>query len=142
MIYNENLSEGLAKLARIAPASTATGTVNLGPVSMANMRRLYAMVNIGSVGGGGTVVCQWAASATSGGSYTTFGTASGTLSATGLLEMELKAETLGSNSIGPFVELQITIAVNAVFISAELYGETGYYPGSDYNLVTPTTVVN
>ena len=64
-----------------------------------------------------------------------------TAGSTNLVLLELRAETLAAKSVGPNVELVITVGTAASYVSAVVLGTAGYYPSSDYNVVTPTQVL-
>lgn len=55
MDMNEKLSEGLAVLATINPSSQAVGTAYTGWVPMANVRRILALIQVGTFGASATV---------------------------------------------------------------------------------------
>ena len=144
MQYNENISEALAVLAQIAPQSMGTGTTNSTAINTKLFRRIIAIVNIGTLGSSSAVNAQFVASSTQTGTYTAV---SGTLctnvttGSTNLVLIELRAETLAAAGAGPWVKLQFNISTAASLVSAEVLGTAGYYPSSDYDLVTPTQVL-
>lgn len=137
MDANRNVTEALAILGVISPSSQGVGEALSGPVNMSRYRRLFAAINIGAVGGAGTVDAKFVASATSGGTYTAVTGTSITqiAAASKIVVIELKAETLQAAGQGPYVKLSLTVGGNAVLTAAIVYGAGDRYePASDANL--------
>lgn len=145
MPYNENLTEALTVLGVLAPASQAAGAGTIGPFNTKLMRRVLFDINLGALGSSATVDFKVQASATSGGTYTDVAGTTVTqitAGATNFLRVEVRAETLGSASQGPWVKGVLTVAVAASQTSVVAYGSATYSPGSDYNVVTPAQTIN
>lgn len=143
MQYNQNLSEVLAVVAVVPPSSQAVGEQLAPAVLMDRHRRLLALINVGSVGAAGTVNAQFKASATSGGTYTAVpGTAINQISTSNnLVKLEIKAESLQSLGVGPYVKLSIVAGTNAVLTSAELLGSCDRYEAASDNDATAVAQV-
>jgi hypothetical protein len=144
---NEQLSEAITVLAQIPPGSQAAGTVTLGPFSMKGIGRVLATLQIATLSGGSTVAAIWQTSATSGGSYTSVSGSGITTVTSGtnpVVKTELQASTLQSNSVGPWVQLLVTVATASATISAlAIGGATAYDPASDNDIAAVVqTVVN
>ena len=144
--YYENHTEAAAVLAVLPPQSAAAGVVTVGPFTSVNAMRTLFMINIGALGGAGTVNAKVQASATSGGAYTDVaGTAITAVSAgaSNLVFIEVRAETLAAAGQGPYLKLVVTIGVNAVLVSAvALSMATHYAPGAGYSIVAPAQILN
>ncbi len=137
-MYNEKMTEALAYLGRLAPASVSAGAVTIGPVTMAKLGRILFVINVGSVGAAGTLDGKLQAAATSGGTYSDVaGTTITQVTATGVVTIEVKAETLAAASQGPYVKFVGTVGTNAVVMGGEIFANTPCYrPASDANTTT------
>jgi hypothetical protein len=145
MPYNENLTEGLAVLGQLAPANQSTSAKAIGPFNTKYFRRVIFDINLGVLGSSATIDFKVQAAATSGGTYTDVtGTAITqiTAGATNFVRVEVRAETLGGASQGPFIKGVLTPGTAASQASVVAYGVAGYSPASDYNVVTPTQTIN
>lgn len=143
---NENISEALTSLFRIAAASKSAAAYALGPVQMNPFQKIQARLNIGAISGGATVDAKWQASATSGGTYADISGATAltqvAATPTNIITMELKAETLQATG-KTWVKLVVTVGTAAVVLGAELIaGPTGYAPASDYGLAADQALVS
>lgn len=141
--YNERITEALAYAARLAPASQSAGTVNLGPVQLAQAKKALFILNLGAFGSSATVDAKVQTSATSGGTYADVaGGAITQQTATGLVLIEVRAETLQNLDHNPWVRVSITIATAAVVMSGEvLLAPTDYSPSSLLNTTVLQTLV-
>lgn len=147
MDYNRKLTETLAFVGALAPASQAVSTITagLGPVNMNIIRRLMAIVNVGVVTTG-TVDFQFQSSTTSGGAYTLIpGAQIVQITASNKIALlELSIETLMNLGVGPWVRGALIIGTAASFVSVEMAGGASRYePSSDYNVApfqTPVAV--
>jgi hypothetical protein len=140
MQYNENITEALAVLGQLAPSSLSAAAHTVGPFNTKLFRRIVAIVNIGALGSSATVDVQFKAINSSSSYVAVTGTTITqiTTGSTNLVLVELRAETLAAQNLGPNVELVITVGTAASQVSAVVLGTAGYYPSSDYNVVTPT----
>ena len=145
-MFNENMSEGLAVMGWLAPASQTVGTKTVGPFNTQLMRRVIFFVECGALGG--TVDFKVQASATQGGTYADVsGTTvtQVTTGATNLLIVEVSETALMSAGQGPWLKGVLTIGTGASQGSVlALGGSPRYSPASDYSNVaaTQTLVAN
>ncbi len=141
--YNEQLTEILGVADWLAPASQSVAAHNTTGFSMALVHRVIYVINVGAIAGGATVDFKLQSSATSGGTYNDIaGTPITQITATpaGPVTVELKAETLSSNAIGPWVRGVLTIGTAVAIVDVvALKGGTRYLPA--VNTVTPAQQV-
>lgn len=130
----EQLTQGLTVLAKLDPQSMAAGTdISMTNIDMQKVRRLMLLGLVGNIGAAGTVDCKLRASKTSGGAYTDIaGAAITQITVTGkVFSIEVRDDQLES-IVGAgyrFVQVSLTIGVNAVFVGAVvLAGEAEYKP--------------
>jgi hypothetical protein len=142
--YDRNITEELAVLGQLAPQALSIGAHVVGPFRLPSMNKLFAIINVGTIGPASTIDAQFKAAPTQSGSYVpVVGTQITQISSglTNLVLVELRAETAGGQGVGPWFELVVTIGVAPSQVSGEVFGTSGYYPSSDYNAVTPTQVL-
>lgn len=141
--YGENITEAIAYRGRLAPVSQSTGTVTVGPVQLGQAKKVLFAIDVGSVGAAGTVDAKIQASATSGGTYADVtGGAITQVTATGVVFVEVKAETLSNLGVGPWVRLSITVGTNAVVLEVMIFAApTDYSPASLLNGTVLQTLV-
>ena len=123
----EQLTQGLTVLAKLDPQSMAAGTdTSMTNIDMSKVRRLMLVGLVGSVGAAGTVDCKLRAAKTSGGAYTDIAGGAITQITAGskVFTIEVRDDELTS-IVGQgyqFVQVSLTIGVNAVFVSAVVLG--------------------
>jgi hypothetical protein len=133
------IGEQLALLGTIDPASQAAGTYSTAAFDPDLFRRLFIVINAGSIGSGDSLTITVTNSTTSGGSYTAVtGLASfPAITVTGNKAIyEIRTEFLQGLGVGPFYKVNavLTGSNNSVF-AVEVWGSLGRYgPASDYNL--------
>lgn len=140
---NENMTEALAVMAVVAPASQSTGTASFGPINMTTLKRLEVVLNVGSVGVAGTVDFNISTASASGASY---GVLSGSqitqMTASGVALVEVKSETIGASGRGVWVKGNIVVGTNAVVTSAVALGAVSdYSPTSSKGMTLNQTAV-
>jgi hypothetical protein len=146
-IMNAKGTEVLALLATINPISQGVGTANSGWVSMADMRRLLALVNTGVLGAGATVdsKLQQAKDAAGTGAKDIAGKAIVQIvKATGDNKQALinvKGSDLDVAGGFGFVQLSITVGTAASQVSGALLGIPVYGPASSFNQAAVVQVV-
>ncbi len=122
-MYNEQLSQELSVADKIDPASQAAGTYNTTGVDMQKFHRVMYEIQIGSVGGAGTVDAKLQ-SATDSGFTTPHNLTAITQVTAGNKRVTIKIsdEAVEQNNHGDrYVRLQVTIGTNAV-----VFGATGF----------------
>lgn len=141
--YNERITEAIAYAARLAPASVGVGTATLGPVQLAQTKKALFILSLGAFGGSATVDAKVQTSATSGGTYADVsGGAITQQTATGLVLIEVRAETLSNLDHNQWVRVLVTVGTAAVFVSGEvLLAPTDYSPASLLNATILQTLV-
>ena len=139
MDYNRNLSETLAVLAYQC-ANQAVGAVTVGPFSTALQRRVLFNIVAGTPGASGTINAKVQASATQGGTYADVaGAAITALTAAGVAELEVKAESLTAAGVGPWIQLICTVGTATSPVAVLVQGAPGRYePNGIDNSVTGT----
>lgn len=144
--FTEQLSQALAWIGHLPPASQTSGTVYVSsPVDMSQFRRAIALINVG-VFPSGTAVAGWYAANNV--TFTTAGTASSgaaTNSTTGPIgttcvfstatrgeKMEIRADQLPSGY--RWLQLQISVSSAAIpLFSVEVLGaDPNYLPSSQF----------
>jgi hypothetical protein len=146
-LANEKVSEALALLATINPVSQGAGTAVSGWVSMADMARLLAVVNVGVFGASATVDAklQQATSAAGAGAKDVTSKAITQLVAAGgnnrQALINLRAGELDVAGGFIFVQLSITVATAATLVSGSLLGLAKYEPASALNPASVAQVV-
>lgn len=147
MEYNRNVSESVAVLGIKTPTSQGPGEQLSAAIHAGRYRRLLAIVQVGAFGASATVDVTFKAAATSGGVYTAVpGAAIVQAVAAGgndkVFLVELKAETLKSLGVGPFVKLSVTVGTAATLTSAVVLGTCDRYePASDNNIAAVAQTV-
>ena len=146
--FSEQLSQALAWVSHVVPASQTSGTVYASsPVDMSQFRRAIALINVG-VFPSGTAIAGWFAANNV--TFTTAGTASSgaathsttgpigttavfaTTGATRGIKMEIRADQLPSGY--RWLQLQISVSSAAIpLFSAEVLGaDPNYLPASQF----------
>lgn len=151
MDANFKLSEQIAILAALHSASQAASAVTTAWVPVANFHRMAAIVDIGSAGGAGTVsvaVLQAQDAAGTGSKPLTsaitgaaVGTSAPVAGGSAVIELGFKLDDVDANASTPYgyIALQVTVAVNAVQLSALLLGHAPRIaPASQYNMAGVT----
>jgi len=154
MSYNTQLSEQLAIVARIKPASKTAGAEVLSDaIDMQNHKRIMAICNFGDYAGGnnGSVTVTLKAATTSGGSYSAIsGKALTTANFTGSANddsmgvVELTQEELATlkGTTYRYVKLSITPANQNMTLGAVVLGDySRYTPASEYDLTAVKEIV-
>ncbi len=141
--YNERMTEALAYGARLAPASVSVGTATLGPVQLGQAKKALFILNLGAFGSSATVDAKLQTSATSGGTYADLsGGAITQQTATGMVLVEVRAESIEALGGNAFVRLLITVGTAAVVMGGEvLLAPTDYSPASLLNATILQTLV-
>lgn len=137
---NTKLSEQVAVLATLDPASVAASTVVTTFVPMANVFQLSALIQTGVLGASATVdakLRQATDAAGTGAKDLTGKAITQIVKATGDNKqaiIEVRAEELDVNNGYGFVALSVTVGVAASQLSAALIGaSTRYSPASTFN---------
>jgi len=140
MYPNAKISELVAVLDTIDPASVAAGTVTTGWVSVSQCERLAAIINTGTLGASATVDAklQQASDSSGTGAKDITGKAiTQIVKATGdnkQAVINLRAEELDINNAFSYVRLSITVGTAASVLGANLIGMTvKNYPASVNN---------
>jgi len=140
MYPNAKISELVAVLDTIDPASVAAGTVTTGWVSVSQCERLAAIINTGTLGTSATVDAklQQASDSSGTGAKDITGKAiTQIVKATGdnkQAVINLRAEELDINNAFSYVRLSITVGTAASVLGANLIGMTvKNYPASANN---------
>lgn len=132
MDANFKFREQVAVMAALHASSQSVGTATTAWVSAANFHRFAALVDIGSVGGAGTVsvaVLQatdaagtGAKAITSSLSGSTVGTAAPVTTGNQAVEVGMPTDWLDGNNGYGYVALQVVVAGNAVLTQGTLFG--------------------
>ena len=137
---NQKISEGLAVLATIDPASVAPSTVTTGWVDQAVFFAVMALIDVGAFGASATVDAkiQQAQDNAGTGVKDVTGKAITQLLAAGgnnrQAIINLKEADLDTENSFRYVRLSITVGTAATLLSATLLGGIGrYQPASNYN---------
>jgi hypothetical protein len=136
--YNTPITESLALLTRIAPASQAAAAYNTGNgVDMGLYGKLVFVVNLGTTGASGTVDFKLQAAPTSGGAFVDLtGYSITQLTATGVALVEISSETLvaletaaGTAALNKYrwVRGVLTVGVSASVVGVEVFGALGRF---------------
>jgi hypothetical protein len=148
MNSNVKLSEQLAILATLDPASVAAGTVATGWVPMANVQSLMALIQTGVLGTGATVDAKLrqATDASGTGAKDIAGKAIAQIvKASGdnvQALLECRADDLDTNNGFGFVALSVTVANAASILGAALVGGNARFePASAFNQAAVKQVV-
>ncbi len=144
MDMNEKLSEALAVLGAINPTSQAAGSVTSGWVSMSDLRRILALIQVGTFGVSATVdanVQQAQDSSGTGAKPIGSGKAIVQMLAAGGNNVQalinVQAEELDVNNGFDYVELTITVGVAATETAGVIIGGSARYsPSSAFNAVS------
>lgn len=148
--YTQNLTQSLSLLAHMDAGSVSAGSTSTSAIDMGGVRRIVAVVNVGTMGTSSTVDFKFQGCATSGGTFVDIdstnckivqvqqaASGSGTIS-----ELELRAEYINTNNTGTpyrYVKGVLTVGTAASPVSVVVYGSVARHePASMYN----TTGVN
>jgi hypothetical protein len=140
----ERLSEALTVLAKLDPVSQGAGTTTpMTDIDISKVRRLLVVLQVGAVGGAGTVDAKLRASKTSGGTYTdiTGGAITQVTAANKVVTLEIRDDQVpGIVGAGyQFVQLSLTIGTNAVLVGGvALGGEAEFKPASKNDIAAVT----
>ncbi len=144
-MYNQNITEGLSQLGSIPPASQSVAAHSTAAIGLKNSRRLLFAIHVGAISGGATVDFKVQACATSGGSYADVAGAAITQITSGaetIVFLEVKAESLQSLGVGPYVKGVLTVGTAVCVAGVICYGGSNRYdPASDFNAATTTQIV-
>jgi hypothetical protein len=134
----EQLSQGLTVVGKIDPVSQANGAGSglISGIDMSKIQRLLFVLQIGSVGGAGTVDAKIQESASSGSGYADCSSSAvGPISITQVtasnkvVTLEIRADQLSAGK--RYVQLFVTIGGNAVLIAGLALGaEAEYKPAT------------
>jgi hypothetical protein len=145
---NVKLSEKVAILATIDPASVAAGTVLTAWVPLANMGQVSALIQTGALGASATVDAKFrqATDAAGTGAKDVTGKAiTQIVAASGnnkQVIVEMRAEDLDVNGGFGFVALSITVGTAASQLSASLIGSVArFMPASTFNQAAVAQIV-
>jgi hypothetical protein len=144
MDANLKLSEQIAILASLHSASQAISAVTSTWVSVANFHRISALVDIGNAGAGGTVAVALlqaqdnagtgSKALTSSISGSAIATAAPVAGGSQVVLLGAKLDDVDANNGYGFVAVQVTVAVAAVQLAAQLIGHAARIaPASQYN---------
>jgi hypothetical protein len=142
--YNENMSEALGLAAYLAPVSLSPGTAAIGPLNVQQGKRALFFLQIGAVSSNGTIDFKIQASSVSGANFTDVtGAAITQRTASGIVCVEVKAETLERLSKGKWIKGLVTTATAASLVGGvALVAPTDYSPASGlYSVLAETVVV-
>jgi hypothetical protein len=133
----EQLTQALTILGKLDPVSQSAATVTITDLDIKLVRRLMFLIQVGSVGGAGTVDAKLRASKTSGGTYTDVTSSSITQVTTSnkVVTIEVRDDQL-ENIVGAgyrYVQLSLTVGTNAVLISAIALGAEAEYKPAKAN---------
>lgn len=138
MEYNRNLSESLCVIGLVAPSAQAAGAASTAAINTKLYRRILFIVQAGTPGASGTIDFKVQACATSGGAYADIpnsATSITQLTAAGTALVEVKAESLQSAGIGPFIKGVCTVGTATSPTAVIALGSSARYePGSDNNI--------
>lgn len=145
---NVKLSEKVAILATLDPASVAAGTVLTAWVPLANVGQLTALIQTGVLGASATVdakLRQATDSSGTGAKDVTGKAITQIVKATGdnvQAMVEMRAEDLDVNNGFAYVALSVTVGTAASQLSAALIGSsTRYNPASSLNQAAVKQIV-
>lgn len=145
---NSKLSENLALLGAINPSSQAVGTATSGWISLANAKRILAVIQVGTFGAAATVDAklQQAKDLAGTGAKDVAGKAIAELAAAGGNNVEalidMSADELDVNNGYTAVQLSITVGAAATETSGLVIGgATRYMPASSFNAATVGQIV-
>lgn len=146
-MFTEQLTQALSiPVASKPPANYAannTTAYTVGPVSMAESRRLLAIINMGVIGANTNVQCYLQASNASGGTYANISSTNQAVTldtSNTMATIEVRADEIGTNNQYVQLAMLITGSGTGAFLSATLIGgECAYKPGSQYNFDTANT---
>jgi hypothetical protein len=147
-MFNSKLSESLAVLATINPTSQAAGAATSGWVSMADARRILALVSVGVFGASATVDAklQQASDSSGTGAKDVTGKAIVQLLAAGGNNVQalinVNSDELDTANGFGYVQLSVTVGAAATETSAVvLGGNARYEPASAFNQVGVVQIV-
>jgi hypothetical protein len=145
---NVKLSEKVAILATLDPASVAAGTVLTAWVPLANVGQLTALIQTGVLGASATVDAKLRQATDASGTNAkdiTGKAIAQIVKATGdnvQALVEMRAEDLDVNNGFGFVALSVTVGTAASQLSAALIGSvTRYLPASQFNQAAVKQIV-
>ena len=144
-MYTEQLSQGLALIATIHPASYSAKTSSDG-IDMKLFRRVMFVINVGVLGAntctgvvtGSTDNSTFATTIT--GKSLTAGTFSGTIDNNHEAIIEVTAEECETAGVR-YIRLDLTPSGAALLSAVALAGVVRYSPASDYNLASVNEIV-
>lgn len=147
MNANVPVSEKLALVGQVQPASQAVGTFQTQAINTALHRRVWFEITTGALGAGATVDFKVQAAATAGGVYADVPggiTSIATIAVSGdLAECEVRAETLQTLGVGPFIKGTLVVGVAASVAAVNAWGAAErYFPASDHNLANVSSIVS
>jgi hypothetical protein len=146
-ITQARVSEALAVMATIDPVSQGAGTISTGWISMADLKRLLAVVQTGVLGASATVDAKLQQATSSGGAgakditskaITQIVKASGDNKQALINLQPSELDVAGGFS---YVRLSITVGTAASQVAAALYAVPGYEPATSYNQAAVAQVV-
>jgi hypothetical protein len=139
-MYTEQLSQALSLAGtELDPVSQGVATVTSGGVDLQKFKRVLFILQVGSVGGAGTVDAKLQQSSQLGSGYADITGSNITQVTTSnkIVTLEIRSDQLtGSNR---YVRLSVTVAGNAVLISAVALGGEAVEKPASANDVTAVT---
>lgn len=137
----QNVSERLAIVGVVNPASYGAGEQLSAAISLSGLRRLMAVVQTGVMGASATIDVSLKGSTTSGGTYTAITGAAlvQIVKATGdniQAELEVSPQRIEDLALGyTFVKLSVTVGVAASIVGAQVFADrTRYVDAALYDL--------
>jgi hypothetical protein len=134
-MYTEQLSQALSLGAPINPASQNTGSYNTGGIDMSEFRRAIFLIEVGSVGGAGTVDAKLQEATDSAFTTPTDVAGNGNVTTASITQItasnkQATIEIRAGQCSKRYVRCRVTIGGNAVVFSATpLGGEADHKPG-------------
>lgn len=146
-MINSKLSEALALLAVINPASQGVGTAVSGWVDVSQLHQIMAVVKVGAFGASATVDAkvQQATSNAGAGAKDIAGKAITQMLAAGgnnrQAEINVRPQDLDTENGFRYVQLSITVGTAATLIDGAVHGATRFEPASDLNAASVAQVI-
>jgi hypothetical protein len=136
-MYTEQLSQGLSLGAAVNPVSQGVGTADSGGIDMQQFRRAIFVIEVGAVGGAGTVDAKLQESnASNFGSGVTDVAGNGIVTTASITQItagnkQATIEIRAGQLTKRYVRCRLTIGGNAVLVSCTpIAGEANHKPGN------------
>ena len=139
-MYTEQLSQALSLAGtEIDPVSQAVGTVTSGGVDLSKFKRVLFLLQVGAVGGAGTVDAKLQQSATLASGYADIASSNITqvTTANQIVTLEIRSDQLSAGK--RYARLSVTVGGNAVLIAALALGGEAVEKPASANDVTAVT---